>query len=57
MAHFDQTYTDPEFKREIKHADTEWMSKLARPEPDLNVEGMRASFFSRLLGLIRGGER
>jgi hypothetical protein len=52
MPTFDNTYTDAEFKQEILRADNEWMSQHARPEPDLNVDGLKPSLVSRVLGLF-----
>lgn len=52
MPKFDKTYTDPEFKQAIQHADAEWMASHARREPDLEVESLRPGFLSRILGLF-----
>ena len=52
---FEDTYTDSEFQKDITEADSEWMSGLARAEPDLEVEGLRNSLVSRVLGLFGGG--
>ena len=52
MVNFDKTYTDPEFQQEIRNADNEWMSAHARPEPDLEVEGLRPNLLSRVLGIF-----
>lgn len=49
---FDQTYTDSEFARDLKQADSEWMAAAARREPDLAVEGLRGSVLSKILELI-----
>jgi hypothetical protein len=53
MTAFDETYTDAEFRRDMQQADSSWMANLARQEPDLDVEGLARSFWSRLLGLFR----
>ena len=52
MPTFDKTYTDADFQQEILRADSEWMSKHARPEPDLDVDGLKQSLLSRMLGLF-----
>ena len=52
MPAFDKTYTDVEFHREIQKADHEWMSQHARPEPDLDVDGLKPSVLSRVFGLF-----
>ena len=52
MSKFDQTYTDAEFRRRVMRADTEWMSKHARREPDLEVEGLRRGFLASVLSLF-----
>jgi hypothetical protein len=56
MTNFEDTCTDSEFRKNINNADSEWMSGLARSEPDLEVEAFTGSIFSRLLGLF-GGSR
>ena len=57
MPNFDKTYTDAEFKREILLADNQWMSQHARREPDLDVDGLKPDFLSRVLGLFGVGGR
>lgn len=52
MSAFDMTYTDADFQREILRADTEWMAQHARREPDLEVDGLKPTLLSRLLGLF-----
>jgi hypothetical protein len=52
MTAFDETYTDTEFRREMQQADSSWMAHAAREEPDLEVEGLARTFWSRLLGLF-----
>jgi len=54
MATFDQTYTDSDFERGLKQADSEWMAAHARREPDLVVHGLSGSLLSRLLALFTG---
>lgn len=57
MPTFDQTYTDSDFERGLRQADTEWMAAHARREPDLEVRGLSGSFLSRLLALLTGKRR
>lgn len=54
MPAFDMTYTDADFQQEIRRADTEWMAQHARPEPDLDVDGLKPGPLSWLLGLFGG---
>jgi hypothetical protein len=48
----DDTHTDLEFQPGFTEANQEWMRQVARPEPDLNVDGLHGSFISRLLSLF-----
>lgn len=52
MPAFDQTYTDNDFERNLKRADSEWMAAHARREPDLVVHGLSSSLLSKLLALF-----
>ena len=55
---FDDTYTDQDFKRRLQEGNREWMAHVTRRrEPDLAVDGLRNSLFSRLLGLLTGRNR
>lgn len=49
---FDDTYTDREIQRNLRDADEQWIGQVVSREPDLNVDGMRRSLLSRLLGLF-----
>jgi len=57
MSRFDETLTDQEFARQLDQARAGWLAKLPREESDLTVDGLRGSFFSRLLGLFRPREQ
>ena len=57
MTSFDETYTDSEFVQELARADSDWMKKEARNEPDLDVEGLDGSLFSRVLHFFTGRSR
>jgi hypothetical protein len=48
----DDTYTDLEFKQRIAKANRDWMSKFARREPDLDVNGFTSSLLARVLRLF-----
>ena len=52
MLDFDKTYTDSDFKQQIRQADQQWMAQYARREPDLDIDGLQPSLLSRLLGLF-----
>lgn len=54
---FDDTYTDQEFKRRLQESNRDWIAQVARREPDLAVDGLGNSLFSRLLGLLTGRNR
>jgi hypothetical protein len=49
---FDDTYTDRDFKNGIREANDQWINQVAVGEPDLAVDGLRGTFFSRLLALF-----
>lgn len=51
---FDDTMTEMDFKRPLLDANEERFAATTYPEPDLSVDGLRASIMSRLLGLFQG---
>jgi hypothetical protein len=49
---FDETYSDSDFQRALTDQHAEWLADAHRPEPDLNVDGLRRSLLSRLLAFF-----
>lgn len=49
---FDVTMTDPEFKREFVNQGEAWMHSCGPAEPDLEIESLDHSLFSRLLAAL-----
>lgn len=54
MTIFDDTYTDAEFQKQMSQANSDWMAKVARSEPDLEVDGLHGSLLSRVLSIFTG---
>jgi hypothetical protein len=53
MKAFDETYADADFERAIAEARRGWMADVPREtQPDLGVDGMRASILARVLGAL-----
>lgn len=52
MTVFDTTMTDADFKRDFTNQKETWMQNSRPAEPDLEVDGLDQSLFSRLLSLI-----
>lgn len=51
---FDETMTEMDFKRPLLEPNEERFAASIHPEPDLSVDGLAASFMSRLIGLFQG---
>lgn len=49
---FEVTKTDADFKRDFVNQRESWMQNSRPPEPDLDVEGLDQSLFSRLLSAL-----
>lgn len=56
MIDFESTMTEADFQRPLLDAAEERLAREARGV-DLEVEGLRNSFLSRLMGLVAGGGR
>lgn len=54
---FDDTMTEADFRRPSLDQDEERAFASSRREPDLAVDGLEASFMSRLLGLFMRDRR
>ena len=52
---FDTTMTEADFKKPLLDATEERLAREARGGVDLNVEGLKGSMFSWLLGMVSGG--
>lgn len=55
MIDFESTMTEADFQQPLLDAAEERLAREARGGVDLEVEGLRNSFFSRLVGLVAGG--
>jgi hypothetical protein len=54
---FETTMTEADFKRPLLDATEERLVREARGDVDLDVEGLKSSLFSWLVGLVSGGRR
>jgi hypothetical protein len=54
---FETTMTEADFKRPLLDAVEERLVREARGDVDLNVEGLKDSLLSWLVGLVSGGRR
>lgn len=55
MKSFDETYADHEFQQQIADAQRGWMTQVPQGrQPDLDVEGLTGSLFTRVLGKLSG---
>jgi hypothetical protein len=55
MIAFDSTVTEADFQRPLLDAAEAHLAREARGGVDLEVEGLRDSFLSRIVGLVAGG--
>jgi hypothetical protein len=53
----DETATDQDFRDALQDSHGGWLETGDASEPDLSVDGLGASLFVKLLGLVTGGRR
>lgn len=53
----DETATERDFRDALQDSHGHWLEPARDEEPDLRVDGLGASLFVKLLGLVTGGRR